>query len=1023
MYRYKVGGLMERKYGVQRCVIACQTRDKWADAKEEYKKKFARSIITQRVLNPLSEFSSLAMECAMGGFKCTDEGDVDANGERPSDIELQYRERLADYRNRYPDVDLADLDREAEELRSKGMIEHILSKVIGKTATKFIPIIGWVDLGAQLMAGATQVGPAAVKLTYVANSTAAVQAYMLLRTNADEIKTGKIDAEMAGSVATALSETDRVDRTDQNGVGAEGSPLYGALMGSTTTKTKTASLSATAYAASNVYGCEDNDNKPVPKGMFVCPVERLDAVTSVGTVFNKISDIANSPMMKSGAVFSKIWVNTAGKILGVLEVVLKPVINAAMSTIPGNPEEKLAALAKPIVETMMSYIVKPIIGTASSGARLFNLMATGADVSGNDFTHYGLGAGSVSYQQAHQIRVAREQERYDEFKNRSMFARMFSTDTDYSLVSKAAMATPLSSSGNVSPTFMSVLTNPVKAFTSGFAAVATAPSVSAKVGMEEDHAGVKQYAYSPTDPIFDSDPETKYDELDCDNVEVTKAWGNRAENNPNTEMLDHKPGDTNPCLLIRSAAGSAGAVYTDGVLTDEDKATYEGSGETTAATSGTTIRAGTYNVKVPGQTDGAGDPGNEWLDSSIRMPMIARVIKEQKFDVVGLQEVEPSTRGLLNAELRDSYSSWPGNDAPGLAWLHPLFWDKNRFNRTGEGYIDTSFRKCSGVQLCTKTPWVKLLEKKSGQEFYITSIHMVNANPDREPGHSDEGGAEKREAESKSIASWVQSLPEDAKAVVVGDFNSSWTFTHDDGAIRPNRNRIPYCILTSTSRLRHVYDLTNNSKDGGKDCPTTNARPRIDHIYVTSDTITAKNDKILVNDITRKASDHFPRWSDLVIGEAVGGGGWVWPVPGVKSLGILPYGAKNSEGLAHKGIDIGQSGGATLGKTVVAAHSGVVERVWGQGDACGAYISIKATGTKYYAAYQHIAGDSIKVKAGDNVQSGQPIAKVGRQGGSTCGSSGFYHVHFSIETKPGYVSGYADPFPNGTINPLELLPR
>ena len=339
MYRYKVGGLLERKYGVQRCIVACQTRDKWADTKDEYKKRVARSLITQRVLNPLSEFSSLAMECAIGGFQCTQEGDVDENGERLSQIEADYRARLADYRTKYPDVDIADLDREAEDLRNNGMIEHMLSKVIGKTATKAIPIIGWVDLGAHLMAGAAQVGPAAVKFTYVANSTAAVNAYMLLRTNADEIKTGKIDATMTGSVATALSETDGFERTDQNGVGAEGSPLYSALMGSTTARTRTASVSATAYAASSQsYGCEDNDNKPVPKGMFVCPLERLDAVTAVGTVFDKISDIANSPMMKGGTIFAKIWINTGGKILGLGDKILGPIISAVMDALPGDPQ-------------------------------------------------------------------------------------------------------------------------------------------------------------------------------------------------------------------------------------------------------------------------------------------------------------------------------------------------------------------------------------------------------------------------------------------------------------------------------------------------------------------------------------------------------------------------------------------------------------------------------------------------------------------------------------------------------------
>lgn len=144
--------------------------------------------------------------------------------------------------------------------------------------------------------------------------------------------------------------------------------------------------------------------------------------------------------------------------------------------------------------------------------------------------------------------------------------------------------------------------------------------------------------------------------------------------------------------------------------------------------------------------------------------------------------------------------------------------------------------------------------------------------------------------------------------------------------------------------------------------------------------------------------------------------GWVWPVPGVRKMGSLPYGATGSKGV-HKGIDIGPR----LGAKVVAAHDGVVNWVDASPSTCGAYVSITATGTGYYAAYQHLNGSSITVKKGDRVKAGDVIAKIGLSGGKTCGSAGFYHLHFSIESKPGIVSAYADPFPNGTKDPCEFL--
>lgn len=867
MYRYKVGGLMERKYGVQRCIVACQTRDKWADTKDEYKKRFARSLISQRVLNPLSEFSTLALECATEGFKCTDEGEVDENGERPSQLELQYRQRLADFRNKYPDVDIADLDREAEELRSKGIIEHMLSKVIGKTATKAIPIIGWVDLGAQMMAGATKVGPAAIKLTYVANSTAAVQAYMLLRTNADEIKTGEIDAEMTGSVATALSETDGVNRTDQNGVGAEGSPLYAALMGSTTSKTRTASVSATAYAASSrVYGCEDNDNKPVPVGMFVCPVERLDAVTAVGTVFDKISDIANSPMMKGGAIFAKIWVNTGGKILSLGDKVLGPIISAVIDALPGDAEKKLADLARPIMETLMSYIVKPIIGTLSSGARLFNLMATGADVAGNDFAHYGLGAGSASYKQVHDIRVAREQERYEEFQSRSMFARMFSTDTDYSLVSKAAMATPLSASGNISPSFMSILSNPVRAFSSGISAVTAAPTASAKVAMTQDHAGVTQYAYDPNDPIFDSDPEAKYDELDCDNVEVTKNWGNKAQNNPNTEMLDHKPGDTNPCLLIRSAAGSAGVRYTDEVLTDEERA--ELNGTVTTGGLGGNLRVASYNILGASHTDGASDqkPNKDWRD---RLDVTINTIRTNNIELIGFQEFQGKQRERFLEKMGGTWAITKAGDHQLTA--NAIGWDTTKFEKVGEEKIMPNLLYFNNGKLAA--PYVKLKYTLTGQEFYVLNTH--------DPANTKRSGcdcASERLHNATQHVALVNSLKSQGLPIIfTGDFNSGYASSPsgNGSTVGDTDANATYCVLTRGGTLDDAYDLY---KKRPVKCPNpiekedrANSANGIDHIFVTNGIGVTGFDR-LPGGYTNNGSDHPTVYADISLpGSDTGG--------------------------------------------------------------------------------------------------------------------------------------------------------
>lgn len=152
--------------------------------------------------------------------------------------------------------------------------------------------------------------------------------------------------------------------------------------------------------------------------------------------------------------------------------------------------------------------------------------------------------------------------------------------------------------------------------------------------------------------------------------------------------------------------------------------------------------------------------------------------------------------------------------------------------------------------------------------------------------------------------------------------------------------------------------------------------------------------------------------------------GWVWPVPGTKSLGSLRWGEWGSKG-QHKGIDIGISDGGSLGYKVVAAHSGRVAKLYNSG-ACGEIILIKAEGTIFWHAYQHLRVDagyddgSALLNDGTYVQAGQTIGYIGRAGGDGCGSNNFFHLHFSIE-KGEWISFYASSIKN-SINPCEKLP-
>ena len=411
--------------------------------------------------------------------------------------------------------------------------------------------------------------------------------------------------------------------------------------------------------------------------------------------------------------------------------------------------------------------------------------------------------------------------------------------------------------------------------------------------------------------------------------------------------------------------------------------------------SGPGVNVMSYNIRLDSLTP-----------SESRNPLVVDILNEKNPDIVGFQEMSDTQHKYISEHISGYNSTNDKNSSS-----RRIYWKSAIYDKVSEGYWNST--KDNGSN---NMPWVKLKHIPSSVEFFVFNIHT---SPDNDTSKREDG----IKLREKIVGLTGNSTP----FIVTGDANSGYPGHSGSGST----SFYDELIKNSTVRLsfNETSNVTNDRCEtahdfGRQDCDKNNAR-HIDHIYTSSNIIVNSWENI-VNENTTNASDHNPIFVNLNIPGFSSGGGnsdsnWVWPVPGVKSMGTLGYGESGSKGI-HKGIDIGESGGNSLGKKVVAAHSGVIDNVWGKSDGCGAYVSIKANGTKYYAAYQHLNGSSIRVGKGDTVSAGDTIGYIGRQGGSTCGSSGFYHLHFSIETKPG-VSAYANKHPNGTIDPLKVLPR
>lgn len=644
MYKYKVTRLLAKKYGLRMCIVSCKLGDKFDDFKDK-RKVAARMFFAQRVLEPRSAMLGIVMQCLLTPDchpdKIKEQAPVEVdrngcrrncelNGAHVSDTEFSIQQKLdnfvASYGNR------AKVTEVYEKLSKTGFKRYLAGSVVasilgtasedrgGKEAKeakshlasrlggKAIPVLGQVWLATDIFNSVDQAGPKLQKLSYVTNAAAMTQTFTLYRTYADEIKSGNADAGIVGSFTESLSaglqcnSEDGSECEDQLGgtASAEQTPLYAAIMNAGTANSSNANafnlFSPPVFAASNSkYSCNDKDGKetPLPAGALVCPEENLKQTSQAIDALNALRDEEAWGLLR--LAFGAIGSITS-KVGEVINYIIKAVIElfrlGFLLDAVENALKPFEKLIEPLVDFFMKQLLPPSpVGSSMSGGRMFNMMAGGADVAGNDFAHHGLGGKALNKEEIAQNLDAYYQAKQDEFNSKPFFAKLFDKDNPKSFISRLALSLP-SNTDDMKVSSVAFLSNPLNKLGNIFSALFTKPTyaVTGSWSSEDDPFGVTQYGYPLDDSVFSTDPEQYW--LDnCTNDEKTKNWNKEGEDNsgPNTSYMP-KNISTNPCLLIQTAAGSAGALFTDEVLTPDERAEKNASDATTNnSTAGSSI--------------------------------------------------------------------------------------------------------------------------------------------------------------------------------------------------------------------------------------------------------------------------------------------------------------------------------------------------------------------------------------------------------------------------------------------------
>jgi hypothetical protein len=624
IYRFKIGKLLERKYGIKRCIIACNIRDNFSSWKDQ-KRKAAIFYLVDRVITPRNAKIGIVLECFVAPNGCKGSGGVGADGEKLDEFDQKVSANLKTFAETLGkdvgDEAVQKLVKQASSLTENGVqyallnviLDTVLSDAAAAEAKDLVPVVGQIALAMQIVEKIDTLPALLTKMKYVTNSLAMVQFYMMYRTHADEIKSGHVDAAMVGSFTNMMGKTG-------NSGSAESSPLYNSLFDTTPTKTAFDSLfpSAQALAAATPsYKCNkpgiiegatnvvagvqpktDNQNNLLP-GNTVCPEDDLDGRSGITNI---IEQLKSTPNFKTAQLAEGVWSKDPLSSVPLAPCAsLKCVWNDATNWATWAIGKALAPITsqllgyiQPLIEKFSKFFVSVLIPSPFpdnlndlSGAKSFTLAGGGADVSGNDTAHYGLGGQKLTDQQVAAIRDDQQQQDKEQFTAKPLYARLFDSSDTNSLISHVALSMPAPNS--VVSSLTNLTSNPVNRLLGSFSSLFGSHKVSA-AAPSADPFHVTQYGYPLNSADLSTDPEMVNDTT-CKDQE--KAWSDSATVPDNSTSGVPENTTTVLCKLDDTVIAGLGGIYDSTLL---------GTDAPGAATDPTTTTPGTAPT-TPGVYD------------------------------------------------------------------------------------------------------------------------------------------------------------------------------------------------------------------------------------------------------------------------------------------------------------------------------------------------------------------------------------------------------------------------------------
>lgn len=569
--RFKVGTLLEKKYGLKRCVFACDSRDNFADWKDNKKRAFKMALI-YRVVEPNTQAYSAIIECLMNS-SCAERGSDGKTGVPIDETTLaednvdNITRKLTQKFGRESADEIIGV---ADAILKKGVMAHIIetviSKVFGKAAGtttttvagKAVPIVGWIDLAVTLFDLARNGKKVIAAARFAMIASTAVPTFYLLLSHANEIKSGRVEPEIIESAMASLNPPE----TDEQG--AEISPLFNEIMGGEAPavsffnqRVYAADGSSTSTPQNEIMKC--NDSREISPSRLVCEEESLG-------ISNSFLDKLDDFMGNFGIVdiFVSVWNSVVRPVYNAVENIIGWVVSQAVSQLPGI--NGLIARGGDLIIGILKILFNLPEVDKMSGAQFINSVGAGAAVTGVQSASYGIGASSLSKAQVVAIADKQYEQKQYAFRQKSLFSRLASRSEGKSLISQVALVMPGNTRG-LQKSAVNLALNPVRSYGLTLASATSTNAVAnGSVYGTQTYNAFTAYDMRPTgvplgDSVLDADPEDE----SLFGEEACKAEEERWLNEDNFEIDENTqyayPKTINRCRLEKTATCAVGAVF------------------------------------------------------------------------------------------------------------------------------------------------------------------------------------------------------------------------------------------------------------------------------------------------------------------------------------------------------------------------------------------------------------------------------------------------------------------------------